>query len=80
MLLRGIGPGYTQRIVAGRPFQSRDELVTRNILPFAIYTRIADSLVTSSRNSLGSFGREGPDPTSSRPARASRDRRPGTGA
>lgn len=36
----GIGQGYADKIVAGRPYKSIDELVKRNIMPAAAFNRI----------------------------------------
>lgn len=43
--LTGIGDHYAKRIVDGRPYHHRDELLTREILPEFIYCRIMDRLV-----------------------------------
>lgn len=48
--LTGIGEHYAQRIIAGRPYRSREELLTRQILPNYIYGRIMERFcVTQSR-------------------------------
>jgi competence protein ComEA len=44
--LPGIDDAYAQRIVAGRPYEKRDDLVSRKILPQAIYNKIKDRIVT----------------------------------
>ena len=43
--LTGIGDHYAKKIVEGRPYQNREELLTREILPEFIYGRIMDRLV-----------------------------------
>ncbi len=43
--LTGIGEHYARKIVAGRPYHHREELLTREILPEYIYGRIMDRLV-----------------------------------
>ncbi len=45
--LTGIGEFYAKKIVAGRPYRHRDELLTREILPGYVYDRIMDRLVAS---------------------------------
>lgn len=45
--LTGIGEHYAKKIVDGRPYNHREELLTREILPEYIYGRIMDQLVTS---------------------------------
>lgn len=44
--LTGIGVCYAKKIVAGRPYDSADELRTRGILPQHIYARLTDRLGT----------------------------------
>lgn len=43
--LSGIGEHYANKIVEGRPYRNREELLTRQILPQYIYGRIMDRLV-----------------------------------
>ncbi len=43
--LTGIGEHYAKKIVEGRPYHHREELLTREILPEHIYGRIMDRLV-----------------------------------
>lgn len=45
--LTGIGEHYAKKIVEGRPYRDREELLTRHILPHYIYGRIMDRLCTS---------------------------------
>lgn len=45
--LTGIGEFYAKKIVAGRPYRDREELLTREILPEYVYGRIMDRLVAS---------------------------------
>ena len=42
--LTGIGEHYAKKIVEGRPYHDRDELLTRHILPHYIYGRIMERL------------------------------------
>lgn len=44
-LVGGIGQAYADKIVAGRPYKERSELVKRGILPAAVYAKIKDHLV-----------------------------------
>lgn len=43
--LTGIGDHYAKKIVEGRPYHHREELLTREILPEFIYGRIMERLV-----------------------------------
>jgi competence protein ComEA len=43
--LGGIGEAFAKKIVEGRPYARKDELVTRNIVPQATYDKIKDQVV-----------------------------------
>jgi competence protein ComEA len=43
--LPGIGDAYTQRIIAGRPYTAKNQLVTRGIVPQAAYERVKDQII-----------------------------------
>jgi DNA uptake protein ComE-like DNA-binding protein len=45
MALPGIGEAYSQKIVDGRPYQRKDELVTRKTIPEATYDTIKDQII-----------------------------------
>lgn len=46
----GIGAAYADKIIAGRPFKQRSELVSRNIMPAGIYLSIKKYLVPTSED------------------------------
>ncbi len=46
--LPGIDEGDARRIVEGRPYQKKDELVSRKIIPEATYKKIKDRIITVS--------------------------------
>ncbi len=43
--LPGMGPVYARRVVEGRPYTAKNQLVTRGILPQASYEKIRDRIV-----------------------------------
>jgi DNA uptake protein ComE-like DNA-binding protein len=43
--LNGIGEAFSKKIVEGRPYKSKDELVSRKIVPQATYDKIKDEVV-----------------------------------
>jgi competence protein ComEA len=43
--LPGMGSAYAARIIAGRPYTAKNQLVTRGILPQAAYERIKDRII-----------------------------------
>jgi DNA uptake protein ComE-like DNA-binding protein len=43
--LPGIGDAYSAKIIAGRPYDRKDQLVSRNIIPQATYDKIKDQII-----------------------------------
>lgn len=47
--LPGIGQAYSKKIVENRPYQSVEELRTREVLPQGTYMRLRDKIVANGR-------------------------------
>jgi DNA uptake protein ComE-like DNA-binding protein len=47
--LPGMGPVYAQRVLAGRPYSAKNQLVTRGVLPRSAYEQI-QSLIVARRH------------------------------
>ncbi len=43
----GIGDAYSKRIIDGRPYTAKNQLVTRGILPEGVYNKIKDQIIAS---------------------------------
>jgi DNA uptake protein ComE-like DNA-binding protein len=48
--LPGIGDAYAAKIIAGRPYQARNQLKQRKIIPAATYDQIKGKIIASQRN------------------------------
>ncbi len=43
--LPGIGEAYSKKIIANRPYQRKDQLVSRKVIPEATYNGIKDQII-----------------------------------
>jgi len=45
MALPGIGQAYSARIIKGRPYRAKNELVQKDVLPQSVYEKVKDLII-----------------------------------